>query len=126
MASTYLRWLGRAGLDHALDAGGALLAGVDEGAEGDGGIGDDQLEHAVELAVVEVDAGLAEGVEVGEDAGDAVDAASSVTGDLDGVGAEIDGDVQAIFHEAKIFVAGSVQGLNAGGDFEGFFVQSRV
>ena len=63
-----LALVGRAGLNHALDAGGALLAGVDEGFEGDGGVGDDELEHAVEFAVVEVDAGLAEGVEVGEDA----------------------------------------------------------
>ena len=120
-----LALVGAAGLDHALDSGGALLAGIHEGLEGDGGVGDDQLEHAVELAVVEVDAGFAERVEVGEDAGDAVDIGLRA-GELDVVGAEVDGYVETIFHEAEVFVAGSVERFNTGCDLEGFFVQSRV
>jgi hypothetical protein len=31
--------------------------------------------------------------------------------------------VQAIFKEAKVFVAGPVQGLNASGDVEGSLIQ---
>ena len=120
-----LALVGGAGLHHALDAGRALLAGFDEGAEGHGGVGDDQAEHAVELAVLERDAGLAEVLVVAEDAGDPVDVLVG-SGDVDSVGAEIDGHVQAIFEEAKIFVASPVQGLNASSDFEGFFIQAVI
>jgi len=42
---------------------------------------------------------------------------------VDGVGAEIDGHMQAIFKEAKVLVAGPVQGLNAGSNVEGSFIQ---
>jgi hypothetical protein len=47
-----------------------------------------------------------------------------LAGDLEGVGAEIDGDVEAVFHQAEIFIAGPIQGLNAGGDVERFFYQA--
>jgi hypothetical protein len=49
-----------------------------------------------------------------------------LTGDLYGIGTEIDGDVKAVFHQAEIFVAGPVQGLNAGRNFERFFDQLRI
>ena len=117
-----LALVGRAGLDHALDAGGALLACVDERFEGDGGVGDDEFEHAVEFAVVEVDAGFSEGVEVGEDLFDAGDAVG-FAGDVDGVASEIDGYVQLVLEEAKIFIVGPVEGFYARSDFEGFFYQ---
>jgi hypothetical protein len=42
---------------------------------------------------------------------------------MDGVGAEIDGDVETIFEEAEVFVAGPVQGLNARGDFKRDFLR---
>ena len=51
-----LALVGRARLHHALDAGGALLAGVDQRTQRDRRIGDDQLQHAVQFAVVEIDA----------------------------------------------------------------------
>ena len=86
--------------------------------QGDGGVGDDHLEHAVEFAVMQVDAALAEGIEVGKDALDPGDA-DGVAGDMDGVGTEIDGDVQAIFEEAEVLVVGAVERLDTGGDFEG-------
>jgi hypothetical protein len=76
----------------------------------------------VEFAVLEVDAGLSEVLEIGEDAGDSVEGVVWA-GDMDGVGALVDGDVQTIFKEAKVFVAGPVQGLNASGDVEGSFIQ---
>ena len=109
-------------MDHALDAGGALLACVDERLEGDGRVGDDELEHSVEFAVVQVDAGFSEGVEVGEDLFDADDAVG-FAGDVDGVGAEIDSYVEFVLEEAEIFVVGPVEGFDARSDFEGFFDQ---
>jgi hypothetical protein len=71
---------------------------------------------------VEVETGFAEGVEVGEDL---LDAGYGVgfAGDVDGVGAQIDGDVQLVLEEAKIFIVGTVEGLDAWGNFEGFFDQ---
>jgi hypothetical protein len=36
---------------------------------------------------------------------------------VDGVRAEIDGDIEFILDEAKVFVVGPVQGLDANGDF---------
>ena len=71
---------------------------------------------------MEVDAGFAEGVEVGEDLFDA-GYAVGFAGDVDGVGAEVDGDVELVFEEAEVFVVGPVEGFDAGGDFEGFFYQ---
>ena len=114
--------VGRARLHHALDPGGALAACVDERFKGDRRVGDDQFEHAVEFAVVEIDAGLAKSVEVGEDLFDAGDAVG-FAGDVDGIGAEIDRDVEFVFEEAEIFVVGSVERLNARRDFQGFFDQ---
>jgi hypothetical protein len=117
-----LALVGRAGLDHTLDAGGTLLAGVDERFECDGGVGDDEFEHPVEFAVVEVDAGFSEGVEVEEDLFNTGDILG-FAGYLDGVGAEIDRDVEFVFEEPEIFVVGPVEGLDARGDFQGFFYQ---
>ena len=85
----------------------ALAAGVDERFEGDGGVGDDELEHAVEFAVLEIDAELSEGVEVGEDLFDTGDVVG-FAGDLNRVGAEIDRDVEFVFEEPEIFVVGPV------------------
>ena len=109
-------------MHHALDAGGTLLAGIDKGFEGYGGVGNDELEHAVEFAVVQIDAGFTERVEVGEDLFDAGHA-GRFAGDVDRVGAEIDRDVEFVLEKAEVFVVGPVQGLNARGDFQGFFDQ---
>ncbi len=79
----------------------------------------------MEFAVLQGDAGLAEVLVVAEDASDTVDVLVG-SGDVDGVGPEIDGHVQAIFQEAKIFVASPVQGLNASSDVEGFFIQAVI
>ena len=71
---------------------------------------------------MEVDAELSEGVEVGEDLFDTGDVVG-FAGYLNGVGAEIDRDVEFVFEEPEIFVVGPVQGLNARRDFQGFFDQ---
>jgi hypothetical protein len=42
---------------------------------------------------------------------------------VDGVGAEINGYVQLVLEEAKIFIVGPVEGFYARSDFEGFFYQ---
>ena len=81
-----------------------------------------KLEHAVEFAVVEVDAGFTEGVEVDEELFDAGNV-GGFAGNVDGVGAEIDRDVEFVLEEAEVFVVGPVQGLNARRDFQGFFDQ---
>ena len=73
---------------------------------------------------MEIDAGPAQGVEVRKDAGDAVDCFVR-TCDLYGVGAEVDCDLETVFEEAEVFVAGSVEGFDTGGDFQGFFAQIR-
>src|SRR6185437_5883310 len=42
------------------------------------------------------------------------------------IGPEVDRDAEGIFHQAKVFVAGPVQGLNARRDLQGFFDQAFV
>ena len=66
------------------------LPGFDEAAKGYGGVGDDELQHSVEFAIMEIGAGLSEVFEVGEDAGDSFNRVVWA-GDMDGVGAQIDG-----------------------------------
>jgi hypothetical protein len=48
------------------------------------------------------------------------------TCDVYSVGPEVDHHLQAIFHKAKVFVAGPVQGLNTRRDLKGFFNQAFV
>ena len=87
------------------------------------GVGDDELEEGLEFAILEDDSGLAEAVEVGKDLGGAA-YGCFFAADVDGVGAEVDGDAETVFEEAKVFVAGSVEGFDAGGDVECFFDQA--
>ena len=103
-------------------SGRALAASVEQRFERDGGVGNDEFEHTVEFAVVQIDAGFTKGVEVGKDLFDARNAVG-FAGDMDGIGAEIDCDVEFVFEETEIFIVGSVQRLNARGDFQGFFDQ---
>ena len=102
--------VGRARLHHALDAGGALLAGVDELAEGAVRRGDDELEQGVQLAVLQVDASLAQGVEVGEDLGAAGDG-GFFAGNLDGVRAQVDLDFEARLRGGGGFRRGCRRGV---------------
>ena len=114
-----LALVGAARLNHALDAGGSLLSGVDEGFEGDRGVCDEEFEQAVELSVMEIDTGFAQGFKVQEELRYAADG-GRVAGDVYAVGAEIDIDVEAVFQETEVFVVGSVEGLNTGGDGDNF------
>jgi len=74
---------------------------------------------------MEIDSGFAESVEVGEDADDATYGFFGAF-DVYGVRTEIDGDVEGVFEEAEVFVAGPVEGLDAGGDFNGLFIQMSI
>ena len=107
----------RAGLDGALDAGGALLAGFGHGAKGGRGIGHDQAQHAVQFAVVGMDALAAQGLEVLKDAPDAGDAFVGAL-HMHGVGAKIDADAERVFHQPEVFIAGPEQGLKVGRDLQ--------
>ncbi len=44
--------------------------------------------------------------------------------DLDRIGPEVDRNVQSILQQAKIFIAGSVEGLDTWGHVERFFQQA--
>ncbi len=57
-----------AGLHHALDAGRALLAALGQAAQGNRGIRGHQLQHAVQLAVMELHAVAPQMLIVGENA----------------------------------------------------------
>jgi hypothetical protein len=109
-------------LHHALYSRRTLFSRLDERAKGYSWVCDDQLQHAVEFAIVKVEAGFAEVVEVCEDplyTGYGV----GVPGDMDGIGAEVDRDVESVFEETEVFVVGPIEGLDAGGNFQGFFDQ---
>ena len=105
------------GLDGALDAGGALLAGVRERTQGDGGVGDDQAQEAVQLAVVGVDALAAQRLEVREDLADALDGGLGAL-HMHGVGAQIDAHAKRVFHEPEVFIASPEEGLKVGRDLQ--------
>jgi hypothetical protein len=102
-----------------------LLSGVDQLPQSGSRVGDDELEQAVEFAILQGYAGSAEGVEVGEYLSGAGDLAL-FAGDVRGVGAEVDGDVETIFEQAEILVACAVKGLDAGSDFDCLFDQAGI
>ena len=77
----------------------------------------------MKFAILEYHAGSAKRVEIGEDLRGA-GYLSFFAGDVNGVGAEVDGDVESIFKESKIFIAWAVKRLNTGRDFDGLFNQS--
>jgi hypothetical protein len=77
----------------------------------------------VELAVVEVDAAFAECVEVLEDAFDAGDG-FRFTHDPEAVGAEIDSDVEAVFHKTEVLIARAEERLDTGSDGKRFCRQA--
>ena len=82
-----------------------------------GGIGHHQAQHAVQFAVVGIDALAAQRLEVLEDA---LDAGHAFVGPLHvhGVGAQIDADAERVFHQSEVFVAGPEQGLKIGRDLQ--------
>ncbi len=123
MASTYFRWLGERGCtmrftpaercrpestrDLSVTAGSAMTS----------------LSMPLSSPFCRVTPAAAEALVVGEDALHLFGTGGSA-GDVDGVAAEIDGDVETIFQESKVFVAGPVQGLNAGCNLERLFDQA--
>ena len=104
-------------LDGALDAGGALLAGVGQRAQSGGGIGDDKAQHSVEFAVVGIDALASQGFEILKDA---LDTGHAFVRSLDmhGVGTKIDAHAERVFHQPEVFIASPEQGLEIGRDLQ--------
>jgi hypothetical protein len=76
----------------------------------------------VEFAVMKVEAGLAELIEIGEDLLDS-SYVLGFSGDVDGVGTEVDVDLKAVLEEAEVFVTCAIERLDAWGDFNRFFDQ---
>ena len=98
----------------------ALLAAVDQRAKRDFGIGGDDAQQAVEIAVLEDLAFADEREVVLEDslgAGHVVGLAF----DFDGVAAEFRADVQAGFDEPDVFIAGTEEALDASADLHAGF-----
>ncbi len=123
MALDVFALVGGARVDHTFDAGGALLARVDQLAQGACRVGDQELEQSVEFTVLQRDAGAAECIKVGEDLRGASDL-EVLAGDVDGVRAEIDLYMEAVFKEPKILVTRAVEGFNTGSDVDCFFDQA--
>src|SRR5215469_5475077 len=79
----------------------------------------------MQLSVVEIYTHLAKLIEIREDAlhpRNAVGIASHVNG----VGSEIDGDAQRVFHQAKVFIMGTVEWLDSGCDLDSLSDQCEL
>ena len=93
-----------------------LPSGFGQSSQRGFGIGDQHAQHAVQVAVVEGVAGALQLVVVGEDLlGAGYVARGSF--EFNGVGSQVDVDVQAVFQHVQVFVAGAEQGLDVGADF---------
>ena len=91
---------------HGALAEGTLLAGFGEPAQGRGRIGSQDADHRSEVAVDEGEAIAQQVLVIGKDLLGAAHIAGCSC-DLDGIGLHGDGDVQAIFQQAQVFVAGA-------------------
>ena len=107
----------RAGLHRALDSRRALLAGFGHGAQRGRRIGHHQAQHAVQFAVVGMDALAAQRFEVLEDAPHARHASFRAF-HVHGVGAQVDAHAKRVFHQTEVFIAGPEQGLKVGRDLQ--------
>ena len=103
------------GLDRAL-AKGALLAGFGQTAQGGCPVGGQDANHGAQISVDEAVSVAQQVLIVGKHLLDPADVAGRA-GDLDGVGAQVDGDIQTIFQQAQVFVAGTKQGFDIRADF---------
>jgi hypothetical protein len=124
MSACSMALVERARLDHPLDAGGALLAALGQGAQRDRRIGRDQAQHSVQFAILQQNSLAAQRFIVLENA---FDAHNGVLGalDHDGIGYQIDARMEGVLHQSEIFVAGPEQGLKIGCDLEMFSHQAR-
>ena len=96
-----------------------LASGFGEAAESDVRVAHQHAQHAVEVAVIELEAGLLQLIVVGEE----LLGAGYVAGrafDFDVIGAQVNVDVQAVFEHVQVFVARAEQGLDVGTDFNTF------
>ena len=88
-------------------------------AQGDRRIGDQDAQHRGQLAVEDLLAVRAQVVEIVEDLLDPGYILGRAV-DLDGVGLEIDDDIESILKQVKVFVARSEQGFEIGTKFDVF------
>src|SRR5207244_3711057 len=103
------------GLHDALAALRARLRRFRQPAQRRGLVSHHHAQQASEITIVEGVPGFAQVFEVGKDllrAGDVLRRAIYA----DGIRIHVDGDVQAVFHDVQIFVAGAEQGLYVWGD----------
>ena len=84
-----------------------------------------QLQHGIQLAVLQRYPGSAQLFVVIKDPLHARHIFFR-PGDMNGIGAKIDTRVQLVFQQSQIFVAGPEQGLNIGRDFKGSVDQADV
>ena len=102
---------------HTALAKRALLAGFGQTAQGGRGVGRQHPDHVAEVAVHKAETVAVKMLIVGKHLFGAVDIAGRSV-DLDGVCAQVDGDVQAVFEQAQVFVAGAKQGFDIRADFD--------
>ena len=98
---------------HGAASKGTLAPGVGQTSQRRVRIRRQHAQHAVEVAVVEAIARLLQAFVVGED----LLGASHVAGrafEFDGIRPQVDGDVEAVFEQAHIFVPRSKQRLDVG------------
>ena len=95
----------------------ALLAGLGQTAQGGGRIGGQHANHVAEIAVHEGVTAALQVLVVGKDLLSAGDV-GGCSGNLDGIGPQVDGHVQTIFQQAQVFVSGSKQGFDIWADFD--------
>ena len=106
------------GLD-CLPAKRTLASGFGQSTQGDVRVADQHAQHAVQVAVLKLEAGPMQVVVVGEQllgAGHVARRAFQV----DVIGTQVDVDVQAVFEHVQVFIASAEQGHEVRTDFNAF------
>ena len=107
------------GLDGTTPAKRPLLAGLSQSAQAGLGIGHQHTQHAVQIAIVEGISGALQVVVVREELLSPGDV-SSRPFQFDGVRAQIDSDIQAVFQHVQVLVARAEQGFYVRADLNIF------
>ncbi len=123
IASTYFLWLGERGCTIRFTPAERCLPESTSDFSVTAGIRDHQLQHSLQLAVLQRYAAAPQTLVVGEDAFHLLHSLRR-PGHLDRVRTKVDRHMKAVFHQPKVLVAGPIQGLNTRRDLEGFFNQA--
>src|SRR6185369_6749311 len=100
-----------------------LLSGFSESLKGGAWVGRNDAKHAIEIAVYELVAAFPQVFVIGEDLLGAVHVGRR-SFDLDGVCAKIDLNLQAVFEQAQVFVAGPEKSFDIRADIDIFLQRS--